>query len=92
MSSTFYYYFTMVNVWSVSNLYIKKKEALNLKSKDKFMLKFIIVYENYLSSMTMAVSYRRKRDYTKQFDWTYELNNDLQKSYLRAKGMNPWDT
>ena len=33
----------------------------------------------------MAVSYRRKRDYTKQFDWTYELNNDLYKCYLRAK-------
>ena len=33
----------------------------------------------------MAVSYRRKKDYTKQFDWTYELNNDLCKCYLRAK-------
>ena len=33
----------------------------------------------------MAVSYRRKRDYTKQFNWTYELNNDLYKCYLRAK-------
>ena len=33
----------------------------------------------------MAVSYRRKRDYTKQFDWTYELNNDLYKCYLRTK-------
>ena len=33
----------------------------------------------------MAVSYRRKRDYTKQFDWNYELNNDLYKCYLRAK-------
>ena len=33
----------------------------------------------------MAVSYRRKRDYTKQSDWTYELNNDLYKCYLRAK-------
>ena len=33
----------------------------------------------------MAVSYRRKKDYAKQFDWTYELNNDLCKCYLRAK-------
>ena len=33
----------------------------------------------------MAVSYCRKRDYTKQFDWNYELNNDLYKCYLRAK-------
>ena len=33
----------------------------------------------------MAVSYRRKRDYTKQFDWTCELNNDFYKCYLRAK-------
>ena len=33
----------------------------------------------------MAVSYRRKKDYIKQFDWTYELNNDLYMCYLRAK-------
>ena len=33
----------------------------------------------------MAVSYRRKRDYTKQSDWTCELNNDFYKCYLRAK-------
>ena len=33
----------------------------------------------------MAVSYRRKRDYTKQFEWTYKLNNDLYKCFLRAK-------
>ena len=38
----------------------------------------------------MAVSYRRKGDYTKQFDWTYELNNDLHKCCL--KRINLWDT
>ena len=68
MSSTFYYYFTMVNVWSVSNLYIKKKEALNLKSKDKFTLKFYRIFNDHGCV---------EKDYTKQFGWTYELNNDL---------------
>ena len=33
----------------------------------------------------MAMSCCRKRNYTKQFDWTCELNNDLYKCDLRAK-------
>ena len=30
-------------------------------------------------------SYRRNRDYSKQFTWTYELNEDLYKCYVKAK-------
>ena len=41
------------------------------------MLKCFTIYKNYLPSATMAVSYRRRRDYTKQFDWTYQLNDSL---------------
>ena len=33
----------------------------------------------------MTQRYSTKRDYTKQFVWTYELNNDLYKCYLRTK-------
>ena len=33
----------------------------------------------------MSVSYRRNRDYTKQFDWTYDLNCDLYNCYTKAK-------
>ena len=33
----------------------------------------------------MAVSYRRNRNYKNQFKWTYELNEDLQKCYMKAK-------
>ena len=32
-----------------------------------------------------SVSYRRNRDYTKQFDWTYDLNCDLYNCYKKAK-------
>ena len=33
----------------------------------------------------MAVSYRRNRNYSIQFKWTYELNEDLFKCYQEAK-------
>ena len=33
----------------------------------------------------MAVSYRRNRNYLKQFMWTYELSNDLYNCYKDAK-------
>ena len=33
----------------------------------------------------MSVSYRRNRDYTKQFDWTYNLNCDLYNCYTKTK-------
>ena len=32
-----------------------------------------------------SVSYRRNRGYTKQFDWTYDLNCDLYNCYAKAK-------
>ena len=32
-----------------------------------------------------SVSYRRNRDCTKQFDWTYDLNCDLYNCYAKAK-------
>ena len=33
----------------------------------------------------MSVSYRRNCDYTKQFDWTYDLNCDLYNCYTKSK-------
>ena len=30
-------------------------------------------------------SYRRNRDYSKQFDWSYDLKKDGYKCYLRVK-------
>jgi len=33
----------------------------------------------------MAVSYRRNRNYTNQFNWTYELNQELFECYKKAK-------
>ena len=33
----------------------------------------------------MAVSYRRNRDYSKQFNWTFELKEDLYACYKKAK-------
>ena len=35
--------------------------------------------------MDKSVSYRRNRDYSKSFAWTYELNKDLYKCYVKAK-------
>ena len=32
-----------------------------------------------------SVSYRRNRDYSKLFNWTYELNQDLHKCYTEAR-------
>ena len=32
-----------------------------------------------------SVSYRRNRDYSKQFNWTYELNQDLYECYTEAR-------
>ena len=39
----------------------------------------------FLSSMPPKPSYRRNRDYTKQFDWTYDLKRDVYNCYLRAE-------
>ena len=33
----------------------------------------------------MAVLYRRNRDYSKQFECTYELNEELNKYYKKSK-------
>ena len=51
---------------------------------------------------TKSVSYRRNRDYSKHFTWTYELNADLYACYIKAKEnpkigymarmKNYWDT
>ena len=35
--------------------------------------------------MDKSVSYHRNRDYSKSFAWTYELNKDLYKCYVKAK-------
>ena len=43
----------------------------------------MFTFEN--EDIVMAVSYRRKRDYSKQFVWTYELNEDLYRCYQRAR-------
>ena len=37
------------------------------------------------TSKHKSVSYRRNRDYSKQFNWTYELNVDLYKCYTEAR-------
>ena len=47
-----------------------------------------IIYEYWMytaMATKMSVSYRRNRDYTKQFDWTYDLNCDLYNYYTKAK-------
>ena len=36
------------------------------------------------TTTTKSVSYRRNRDYKKQFNWTYELNKDLFDYYIKA--------
>ena len=33
----------------------------------------------------MTVSYKRNRDYSKQFNWTYELKENLYGCYKKAK-------
>ena len=38
-----------------------------------------------LQQNTKLVSYRRNRDYTKHFEWTYELNRDVDRCYTQAK-------
>ena len=37
------------------------------------------------TSKHKSVSYRRNRDYSKQLNWTYELNEDLYKCYTEAR-------
>ena len=37
------------------------------------------------TNTTTSVSYRRDRDYSKQFKWTYELNKDLYNCYTKAR-------
>ena len=34
---------------------------------------------------TTATSYRRKRDYSQHFEWSYELNCDVYKCYSKAR-------
>ena len=34
---------------------------------------------------TKSVSYRRNRNYTKHFEWTYELNRDVYRCYTQAR-------
>ena len=38
-----------------------------------------------LSTVLPKPSYRRNRDYSKQFDWTYDLKKDVYNCYLEAK-------
>ena len=35
------------------------------------------------------INYRRKRDYSKHRNWTYELNKDLYKCYTKAREVPP---
>ena len=35
--------------------------------------------------MASSISYRRNRDYTKSFKWTYELDKELYQCYIKAK-------
>ena len=35
--------------------------------------------------MASSISYRRNRDYTKSFKWTYELDKDLYQCCIKAK-------
>ena len=51
----------------------------------KKQILLIFLYVSLLSTMPPKPSYRRNRDYTKQFDWTYDLKKDVYRSYLRAK-------
>ena len=37
------------------------------------------------TNTTTSVSYRRDRDYSKKFKWTYELNKDLYDCYTKAR-------
>ena len=37
------------------------------------------------ASKHKSVSYRRNRDYSKQFNWTFELNQDLYECYTEAR-------
>ena len=37
------------------------------------------------TNTTTSVSYRRNRDYSKRFKWTYELNKDLYNCYTMAR-------
>ena len=37
------------------------------------------------TNTTTSVSYRRDRDYSKQFKWTYELNKDLYNCYTKER-------
>ena len=37
------------------------------------------------TNTTTSVSYRRDRDYLKQFKWTYDLNKDLYNCYTKAR-------
>ena len=37
------------------------------------------------TNTTKSVSYRRGRDYSKQFKWTYELNKDSYNCYTKAR-------
>ena len=41
-----------------------------------------------MTSARTTVSYRRNRDYSKSFKWTYELDKDLFTYYEQAK-LNP---
>ena len=33
----------------------------------------------------LQLSYRRNRDYTNQFNWTYELKTDVHRCYVEAR-------
>ena len=34
---------------------------------------------------TKLVSYRKNRNYTKHFEWTYKLNRDVYRCYTQAR-------
>ena len=45
-----------------------------------------IFQQNVYKTEYQVSRYRRNRNYTKHFEWTYELNRDVYRCYTQARG------
>ena len=81
-------YFAIIDItlhlWRCTQLFFTSLE-LNL---DRKVIHLSSVKPDLFAISTSkhkSVSYRRNKDYSKQFNWTYELNEDLYRCYMEAR-------
>ena len=70
---------------NVEFIWLILQQRLNDKITIWFVLNRKLESLSYTTMALKPVSYRQNCDYSKQFKWTYELNEDLHRCYNKAR-------